>query len=179
MQPASFASCLAPAAIVTVGEIMSGEQEHLLNACFLSRPQELLCTTLWWTEQSKCIRNLTRLILGYPSGIMLFFDFEAGFLEPTKICHARIVQKGLTLSEPAPHPLHSHLRIGPETESDHEYHREAGQGAACPPGPILQMTTRCANARWMKADHEKGAVGHFASEFNHAGPSGQQIDRRR
>jgi hypothetical protein len=109
---------------------------------------------------------------------MRFFDFEPGFLEPTKIGHARIVKKRLTFSEPAPDPSHSHLGIGTETERDHEYHREAGQGPSCPPGSILQMTTRCANARWIETDHEKGTVGHLAREFNHAGPCGQQIDRR-
>ena len=35
---------------VAAGEIMSREQEHLLNACFLSRLQKTLCATLWWTE---------------------------------------------------------------------------------------------------------------------------------
>ena len=59
-----------------------------------------------------------------------------------------------------------------ETERDYKYHWEAGQGAACPPGPILQMTTRCANARWIETDHEKGAVGHLAREFDHAWPGG-------
>jgi hypothetical protein len=41
------------------------------------------------------------------------------------------------------------------------------------------MTTRGADGRWMKTDHEKGAVRYLAGEFNHARPSGQQIDRRR
>jgi hypothetical protein len=123
--------------LVTAGEVMSREQEYMLNACFLPRLQQALCTTLGWTEQSKCIRNSARLILRYRSGIVRFFKFEAGFPEPTKICRARIIEEGLTLSEPAPHPPQSHLGIGPETESDHEYHWEAGQGTACPPGPFL------------------------------------------
>src|SRR5262249_54103168 len=41
------------------------------------------------------------------------------------------------------------------------------------------MATRGVDGRRMETDHEKGAVRHLASEFNHAGPSGQQIDRRR
>jgi hypothetical protein len=36
--------------LVAAGEIVSREQEHLLNACFLSRLQKTLCATLWWTE---------------------------------------------------------------------------------------------------------------------------------
>jgi hypothetical protein len=92
----------------------------LLNAGFLVRLQEALCTTLWWTKQTKCIRDLTRLILGYRSGIIRFFDFEPGFLEPTKIGHARIVKKRLTFSESAPDPSHSHLGIGTEAERNHE-----------------------------------------------------------
>src|SRR5262249_3699940 len=31
----------------------------------------------------------------------------------------------------------------------------------------------------MQTDHEKGAVGHLAGKFDHAGPGRQQIDRRR
>lgn len=164
--------------LVGSGEVMGGKQEHLLNACFLSRLQEALCATLWWTEQSKCIRNLARPSLRYRSGIVRFFEFEARFLEPTKVRRARIVQKGLTLREPTSHPSHSHLDVRPETESSHEYHRKADQRATGPPGTILQMTTRGADGRWMKTDHEKGAIRYLAGEFNHAGPSGQQIDRR-
>ena len=95
------------------------------------------------------------------TSIMRFFDFEPGFLEPTKIGHARIVKKRLTFSEPAPDPSHSHLGIGTETERDHEYHREAGQGPSCPPGSILQMTTRCANARWIETDHDSGGTAAY------------------
>jgi hypothetical protein len=38
------------------------------------------------------------------------------------------------------------------------------------------MTTRSADARWMETDHKKDAVRHFACEFDHAGPGGQQIN---
>src|SRR5262249_23489447 len=118
-------------------------------------------------------------MLRYRSGIVRFFDFEAGFLEPTKIRRARIVQKGLTLCEPAPHPSHPHLGVRPETQSNHEYHWKAGQRAASPPGAILEMTTRRASSRWMETDHEKGTVRHLSTEFNHPVARGQQIDRRR
>src|SRR5215831_16695041 len=36
--------------LVAAREVMSGKQEHLLNACFLSRLQQAICATLWWTE---------------------------------------------------------------------------------------------------------------------------------
>src|SRR5262245_45796134 len=47
--------------VVAAGEVMSREQEHVLNTCFLPRLQEALCTTLWWAEKSKRIGNLARL----------------------------------------------------------------------------------------------------------------------
>jgi len=36
--------------LVATGEVMSGKQEHLLNACFLSRLQQAIRATLWRTE---------------------------------------------------------------------------------------------------------------------------------
>src|SRR6516165_1636879 len=118
-------------------------------------------------------------MLRYCRGIVRFLEFEAGFLEPTKVRRARIVQKGLTLREPAPHPSLSHLGVRSKTKSDHEDHWKAGQRAAGPPGTIFQMMTRGTNGCGVETDHEKRTVCHLAGELNHAGPSGQQIDRRR
>jgi hypothetical protein len=52
---------------------MSRKQEYMLNACLLPRLQKSLCTTLWWTEQSKRIRNLACLMLRDGGGIVRFF----------------------------------------------------------------------------------------------------------
>jgi hypothetical protein len=41
------------------------------------------------------------------------------------------------------------------------------------------MLARGPDARWVETDHEKRAVSYFAGKLNHAGPSGQQINRRR
>src|SRR5262245_18822492 len=97
-------------------------------------------------------------MLRYRSRIVRFFEFKARFLEPTKIRCTRIVQKGLTYSEPAPHPSHPHVGVRSETESDHKYHRKAGQRAAGTSVTFLQMKTRGADGRGMETDHEKGAV---------------------
>ena len=106
---------------------MRREQEHMLNPCVLPRLQESLCTTFRRAEQSKCICNSARLILGDGGGIVRVLELEAGGPEPAKIRGARIGEEGLTWSEPAPHPSRPHLGIGSETERDHENHREAGQ----------------------------------------------------
>jgi hypothetical protein len=148
--------------LVAACDVMSRKKVHLLNACFLARLQEPLCTTLWWTEQAKSVRKLARLILAYRSGIVRFLKLESGFSEPPKVRRARIREEGMTLGEPASHPSRSHLGIGPETDGDHEHHWETDQGAARPLGPMLQMTKRCSYSRWMNTDHEKGAVGHLA-----------------
>src|SRR5262245_55185522 len=158
---------------------MCREQEHPLNACFCSRLQESLGTPLGWTEEPKRIGNLARLIFIYRGRIVRLRELEAGLPEPAKIRRARIVEEGLAWSEPASHPSRSDLRLGSKAESDHEHHGEAGEGATDPLGASLQMTTRCSHGRRVETDHEKGAVGDLAGEFDHAGPGRQQVDRSR
>jgi hypothetical protein len=36
--------------LVGSSEVMGGKQERMLNPCFLSRLQEPVCATLWWSE---------------------------------------------------------------------------------------------------------------------------------
>ena len=105
---------------------MRREQEHVLNACLLSRLQKALGTTFRRTEQSKCIGNLARLILGQCRGIVRRLKLEPGLLQPVKIRRARIGEKRLTWSEGASHPSRARLG-GSETERDHEHHRETAQ----------------------------------------------------
>src|SRR5262249_24957369 len=101
---------------------MSREQEHVLNACFLPRLQEPLCTTVRWAEKPKRIRDAQRLILRYGRRMVRVHEIEARLAQPAKIGRARIVEERLAGSEPAPHPSRSYLRIGAEAESRHEHH---------------------------------------------------------
>lgn len=109
---------------VTASEIMSWEQEHVLNTSLLPGLQKSLCTTFRWAEQSKRIGNLPRSIFRDRHGIVRWLKREADLLEPVKIRCARIGEKGLTWSEPASHPSGPHLSVVSQSESDHEYHRK-------------------------------------------------------
>ena len=114
---------------------MRREQEDVLDARLLARTQQSLRTTFRRAEQSKCIGNLVRAVLGDGGGIVRFRNVEAGFPQPAKIRDTRIGEERLSRREPAPHPSRSHLGIGSETERDHEHHREPGQGTAGPAAP--------------------------------------------
>src|SRR5262245_37393736 len=103
---------------------MRREQEHVLDACLFARLQKALGTTFRRAEQSKCIGNLARVILGDCRGIVGRLKLEAGLLQPAKIRRARIGEKGLTWSEGASHPSRARLG-GSETERDHEHDRKA------------------------------------------------------
>ena len=60
---------------------MSGEQEHVLNARFLPRLQEPLCTTLWRAEKSERIGNLAGLILRYRRRVIGVVEACLGHLD--------------------------------------------------------------------------------------------------
>jgi hypothetical protein len=71
--------------IVAAGEVVSREQEHVLNAGFFAGLQEPLGTTLRRPEKPERIGDLTGLVLGDRRRIMRLRKLEACLRKPAKI----------------------------------------------------------------------------------------------
>src|SRR5919108_2150899 len=91
--------------VVAPGQVMGGEQEHVLDSRLLSRLEEALRTALRRAEEAEGIGNAVRLILGYRRGIERLPELEPGVPEPAEVRGARVGEEGLARGDPAPHPL--------------------------------------------------------------------------
>ena len=105
---------------IAPGQVMSGEQEHVLDSRLFLRLRESLRAAFGRAEEAEGIGNAVRLILGYRCGIERLPEFEASIPKPPEVRGARVGKEGLAGGDPAPHPPRRQRRIGAEAEGDYE-----------------------------------------------------------